>query len=170
MSDPTEMGRTVAESRVQLVQFMRLEHANALGNVHGGEIMKLVDEAGALAAMRHARTVVVTVAMDSMTFTEPIRIGAVLTVSAELTYVGSTSMEAQVEVIAENPITGERKHTNTAYLVYVALDEAGRPKRVPPLIATTEEERTRLAAGAARQAERKRRRAAEAAQPQSGSH
>lgn len=166
MSDPLETGRTVAESRVQLVQFMRLEHANALGNVHGGEIMKLVDEAGALAAMRHARTVVVTVAMDSMTFTEPIRIGAVLTVSAELTYAGSTSMEAQVEVIAENPITGERKHTNTAYLVYVALDESGRPKRVPPLIATTDEERAKLAAGAARQAERKRRRAAEAAQTQ----
>ncbi|MCE7946653.1 MAG: acyl-CoA thioesterase [Chloroflexi bacterium CFX4] len=161
MSDTHSEGRTVAESRVQLVQFMRLEHANALGNVHGGEIMKLVDEAGALAAMRHARTVVVTVTMDSMTFTEPIRIGAVLTVSAELTYVGSTSMEAQVQVTAENPITGERKHTNTAYLVYVALDEAGRPKRVPPLIATTDEERARLAEGEARQAERKRRRAAE---------
>ncbi|MBO9309060.1 MAG: acyl-CoA thioesterase [Chloroflexi bacterium] len=160
MSDTAIAGRTVAESRVQLVQFMRPEHANALGNVHGGEIMKLVDEAGALAAMRHARTAVVTVAMDSMTFTEPIRIGALLTVSAELTYVGNTSMEARVEVIAENPITGERKHTNTAYLVYVALDESGRPKRVPPLIATTEEERARLAEGAARQAERKRRRAA----------
>lgn len=161
MSDTHPEGRTVAESRVQLVQFMRLEHANALGNVHGGEIMKLVDEAGALAAMRHARTVVVTVTMDSMTFTEPIRIGAVLTVSAELTYVGNTSMEAQVQVTAENPITGERKHTNTAYLVYVALDAAGRPKRVPPLIATTDEERARLAEGEARQAERKRRRAAE---------
>jgi uncharacterized protein (TIGR00369 family) len=167
MSDTVITGRTVAESRVQLVQFMRPEHANALGNVHGGEIMKLVDEAGALAAMRHARTVVVTVAMDSMTFTEPIRIGAVLTVSAELTYAGSTSMEAQVEVIAENPITGERKHTNTAYLVYVALDELGRPKRVPPLIATTEKERVRLAEGAARQAERRRRRAAASIQTSS---
>ncbi|GAB4553078.1 MAG: acyl-CoA thioesterase [Anaerolineae bacterium] len=159
MTEPA--ARTIAESRVTLSQFMRPEHANALGNVHGGEIMKLVDEAGALAAMRHAKSIVVTVAMDSMTFNEPIRIGAVLTVTAELTYAGSTSMEARVEVHAENPVTGEKARTNTAYLVYVALDAAGRPTSIPKLIATTPEEEARLAAGRERQAERKRRRAQE---------
>ena len=114
-------------SRVTLSQLMHLEHANLLGNVHGGWIMKLVDEAGALASMRHAQRKVVTVAIDSMVFRQPIRLGDLIILNAEVTYTGRTSMEVQVEVQAENPITGERTHTNTAYLVYVALDDYGRP-------------------------------------------
>jgi uncharacterized protein (TIGR00369 family) len=130
---------------------MQPEHANNHGNVHGGWIMKLVDEAGALACMRHAQQRVVTVAVDRMTFRHAIRTTDLVTLTAEVSYVGRTSMEAQVQVMAENPISGERTHTNTAYLVYVALDERGNPSPVPGLIPESEEQRRRMQAGAARQ-------------------
>lgn len=116
--------------------------------------MKLVDEAGALACMRHAQQRVVTVAVDQMVFRQPIRITDLVIITAEVSYVGRTSMEAEVQVVAENPITGERMHTNTAYLVYVALDEEGRPIPVPGLITEDEEQRQRMEAGRARQAYR----------------
>ena len=133
---------------------MHPEHANLLGNVHGGWIMKLVDEAGALACMRHAQKKVVTVAIDSMTFRQPIKIGDLVVLNAEVTYTGRTSMEAMVRVIAENPVTGEQTHTNTAYLVYVALDNKGRPTTVPALITKTEEEKQRMEQAKKRQAYR----------------
>lgn len=159
--DNLSQPRTVAESRVELSQLMSPTDANALGNVHGGVIMKLADEAGAVAAMRHSRSYVVTVVMDSMTFMEPIRIGHLVKIKAELTYTGSTSMEVRVEVIAEHPLTGERTHTNTAHLVYVAIDERGRPRPVPPLVATTAQEEAQMAAARERQAYRKAQRAKE---------
>lgn len=134
---------------------MQPEHANNLGNVHGGWIMKLVDEAGALACMRHAQQRVVTVAVDQMVFRQPIRISDLVTLTAEVSYVGHTSMEAEVQVTAENPITGECTHTNTAYLVYVALDEDGVPIPVPPLIVENEEQRRRMEEGRERQVYRK---------------
>jgi len=146
--------KPVSASRVVLSQLMQPEHANLLGDVHGGLIMKLADEAGALAAMRHAQCRVVTVAIDQMRFHEPIRIGDLVVLQAEVTYVGNTSLESRVSVLAENPVTGEQTHTNTAYLVYVALDENGRPKRVPRLLAETELEKRRLEAGRDRQAYR----------------
>ena len=133
---------------------MHPEHANLLGNVHGGWIMKLVDEAGALACMRHAQKKVVTVAIDSMTFRQPIKIGDLVILNAEVTYTGRTSMEAMVRVIAENPVTGEQTHTNTAYLVYVALDNKGRPTTVPALATKTEEEKQRMEQAKKRQAYR----------------
>ena len=133
---------------------MHPEHANLLGNVHGGWIMKLVDEAGALACMRHAQKKVVTVAIDSMTFRQPIKIGDLVVLNAEVTYTGRTSMEAMVRVLAENPVTGEQTHTNTAYLVYVALDNKGRPTTVPALITKTEEEKQRMEQAQKRQAYR----------------
>lgn len=133
---------------------MNLEHANLLGNVHGGSIMKLADEAGALACMRHAQKKVVTVAIDSMTFRQPIRIGDLIILNAEVSYTGRTSMEAEVQVLAENPITGERTHTNTAYLVYVALDDSGRPSSVPPLKAETENEERKMEKAKERQQRR----------------
>ncbi len=150
--------KTVTESRVRLSQFMHIDQANVQGNVHGGAIMRLVDEAAALAAIRHARSLVVTVAMDSMTFMEPIYVGNVVTLDAELTYVGTTSMEVMVEVVAENVLTGIHTRTNTAYLVFVAIDAQGRPQRVPPLIATTEEERIRMEEARERQVYRTRQR------------
>lgn len=147
-------GKTVSASRITLSQLMHPEHANPLGNVHGGWIMKLVDEAGALACMRHAQRRVVTVALDQMVFRQPIRIGDLVTLTAEVSYTGNTSMEVEVCVEAENPVTGERTHTNTAYLVYVALDDDGKPVQVPPLIPETEEQRLRMEDGKARQAYR----------------
>jgi uncharacterized protein (TIGR00369 family) len=150
-------GKRVAESRVVLNMMLNPEHANRLGNVHGGVIMKLVDEAGGLAAMRHSRSPVVTVAIDSMTFDEPIYVGSVVTLTAELTYTGRTSMEVRVTVVAEDPLTGSRVHTNTAYLVYVAIDRQGRPHPVPPLSVETPEAQLLFQEAAARQRARKER-------------
>ena len=146
--------KPVSASRVTLSQLMHPEHANLLGNVHGGWIMKLVDEAAALACMRHAQRKVVTVAIDSMVFRKPIKIGDLIILHAEVTYAGRTSMEAEVQVLAENPITGEQTHTNTAYLVYVALDDEGRPTAVPPLLLETEDEERKAAAAKERQEHR----------------
>jgi uncharacterized protein (TIGR00369 family) len=146
--------KPISASRITLSQLMHLEHANLLGNVHGGWIMKLVDEAGALACMRHAQRKVVTVAIDSMVFREPIRIGDLIILNAEVSYVGRTSMEVEVHVIAENPVTGERTYTNTANLVYVALDDYGRPTTVPGLRAETEEEERKMEKARERQERR----------------
>lgn len=153
MVDPS-VGKPVSASRTVISQVMNPEHANILGNVHGGWIMKLVDEAGGLACIRHSNCRVVTVAVDQMTFKEPIRIGDLVTFTGEVSYTGRTSMEARVRVIAENPFTGECTHTNTAYLVYVALDENDRPTPVRPIIPETDEQRERMARGEARQAYR----------------
>jgi uncharacterized protein (TIGR00369 family) len=150
----TDLSKPVSASRISLSQLMHPEHANLLGNVHGGWIMKLVDEAGALACMRHAQRRVVTVAIDSMVFRQPIRIGDLIILNAEVSYAGRTSMEAEVHVSAENPVTSERTYTNTAYLVYVALDDEGRPTTVPPLKAETEEEKRRMEKARERQERR----------------
>lgn len=151
---PTLDPKPVRASRISIAQLMQPEHANNLGNVHGGWIMKLVDEAGALACMRHAGRRVVTVAIDSMVFRQPIRIGDLVILNAEVTYTGRTSVEAEVQVVAENPVTGERTHTNTAYLVYVALDDDGNPTSIRPIQAETDEEKQKLEAGRQRQQRR----------------
>lgn len=148
--------KTVSESRINLAQIMQPEHANIMGNVHGGVIMKLVDEAGALACMRHAQRRVVTVAVDSMIFRHPIRLGDLVLLTAELTHAGRSSMEVEIQVHAENPITGDRMRTNTAYAVYVALDELGKPTAVPELLAENDEQRQRQADAHARQERRLR--------------
>ncbi|MEK6222009.1 MAG: acyl-CoA thioesterase [Chloroflexota bacterium] len=128
--------------------------ANLLGNVHGGWIMKLVDEAGALSCMRHSQKKVVTVAVDHMTFNHPIRIDDLVIINAEVSYVGNTSMEAEVQVYAENPATGEKRHTNRAFLVYVALDSRGKPTKVRPLILETDDQKQRFEEGKIRQTRR----------------
>ena len=145
-------GKTVAKSRVMLQKLMLPEHANAQGNVHGGVIMKIVDEAGAISAMRHAQRPSVTVAMDDMTFHSPVHVGELLCCVASINFVGKTSMEVGVKVTAENPISGQLTHTNSAYLVYVALGDDGRPCPVPRLVLETDEERRRWQEGKERQA------------------
>lgn len=140
-----------SDSEVTLSQQMMPSDANPLGNVHGGYIMKLVDEAGGLAAMRHARRPVVTVAMDSMSFLSPVRVGHVLTLRARVNWVGKSSIEVGVRVEAENPVTGEITHTNSAFAIFVALDDNGRPVTVPPLILESEEDRRRWLEGEERQ-------------------
>jgi uncharacterized protein (TIGR00369 family) len=152
-------GRSPEHSRVILSQPMGVTEANILGNIHGGIIMKLCDEAGAIAAMKHAHSPVVTVAVDSMSFHSPVHIGNLLTVQAEVTWAGRTSMETRILVTAEDLLAGTITHTNTAYYVYVALDDEGRPVEVPPLICETAEERQLFEEGAARQARRLEHRA-----------
>lgn len=153
--------KKIAESTFTLSALMGPQDANGHGNVHGGVIMRMVDEAGALVAMRHANRPVVTVAIDSMTFEEPILIGMLVMCKAELTYVGRTSMETRVEVIAEDPLHGTAQTTNVAYLVYVAIDAAGRPAVVPEIEYLSDEERARAEQAKVRQAFRKQQHAAE---------
>jgi acyl-CoA hydrolase len=135
--------KPASESRSQLVRWMGVLDANTAGNVHGGTVMKLCDEAAALAAIKHCRRRVVTAAMDRMAFLYPIRIGDLVTLSATVNAAWRTSMEVGVRVEAENPRTGEHRHTNTAYLTLVALDDDGRPAPVPGLIAESSEEHRR---------------------------
>lgn len=137
---------------------MGVTEANILGNVHGGVIMKLCDDAGGMAAIKHARRPMVTVAVDSMSFHSPVHIGNLLTVRAEVTWVGRTSLETRLVVTSENLVTGEVTLTNTAYYVYVALDEGGHTVEVPRLIYETEEEERLWEEGAARQRLRLERR------------
>jgi acyl-CoA hydrolase len=136
-----------ADARAELIHWMGITDANSAGFIHGGTVMKLCDEAAGLAAVKHSRSRCVTAGMDRMTFLIPINVGELVTFSASVNAVWHTSMEVGVRVEAENPRTGETRHTNTAYLTMVALDEHGKPTAVPPLIAqnATEERRMREA-------------------------
>ena len=137
--------RTVRESQVVLSQNMGIEDANLAGFVHGGVIMKLVDNAAGLAAIRHSRGPVVTASIDEMSFIEPVQLGSLVTVKASLNYVGTSSMEVGVRVETEDILTGERAHTSSAYLVFVALDkDTGKPREVPGLVAETPDEKRRM--------------------------
>jgi uncharacterized protein (TIGR00369 family) len=154
MAEAEISAKSPVESRIVLNTLMVPEHANPHGNVHGGVILRLVDEAGAICAMRHARKPCVTLAIDSMTFRQPVHLGELLICSANVTWVGKSSIEVHVDVHAEHPITGVNSHTNSAFVVYVALGPDGRPTPAPRLLLTTDEEREAFAAGAARHARR----------------
>jgi uncharacterized protein (TIGR00369 family) len=136
-------GKRVRDSSVVMAQMMIPQDANPAGNVHGGVVVKLIDEAAGVVASRHARSNVVTALIDRMEFHTPVFVGDLLTVTAGLNLVGRTSMEIGVRVEAENLISGEVRHAATAYLTYVALDTQGRPRTVPPLILETGEEKRR---------------------------
>lgn len=146
--------KPVSESRSQLVRWMGLIDANNAGNVHGGTVMKLVDEAAGLAAVKHSRQRVVTAAMDRMTFILPIHVAELVTFTASVNAVWRSSMEVGVRVDTENPRTGEVKHASTAYLTMVALDDQGRPSAVAPLLATTPDELRRMREAELRRANR----------------
>src|SRR5919108_4486363 len=126
------------ESRSELVKWMGIGDANSAGFVHGGVVMRLCDEAAGIAAIRHAGQRVVTAAMDRMTFIHPVHIGELLVCSATVNAVWRTSMEVGVRVEAEDPRSGERRHTSTAYLTMVAIDEEAKPTQVPPLVAESQ--------------------------------
>jgi len=132
--------RPASHSRVTLTQLMEVTDANVAGNVHGGVVMRLADTAAAIAAIRHAGSLCVTVSVDELSFLEPVHVGDLLTLRASVNAVGTTSLEVGVRVEAEDPVSGERVHAATAYLVFVALDDAGRPRAVPPLLCETDEE------------------------------
>ena len=146
--------KSPSESKISLSQLMGPDSANNHGNVHGGIIMKLCDEAGAMAAVKHSRSSVVTVTVDSMSFRSPINLGDLVTFTAEVTWVGRTSIETKVFVTAEKVRQGVVSHTNTAYFVYVAIGEDGKPQPVAPLLLETETEKLRYERGAKRQAYR----------------
>jgi acyl-CoA hydrolase len=146
--------KPASDSRVQLTHWMGILDANSAGNVHGGTIMKLCDEAAGLAAIKHSARRVVTAGMDRMNFMYPIRIADVVTFKAMVNAVWRTSMEVGIRVEAEDPRTGEARHTNTAYITMVALDDDDRPAEVPPLIATTPEEERRMHEAELRRANR----------------
>lgn len=139
--------RPMSDSISVLSQVMLPNDANPMGNVHGGSIMKMVDVGAAVAAMRHSGRQVVTVALDHMSFDEPVYIGDLVTVTSQVEYVGRTSMLVRAEVEAENPVSGRKAHTGSCVLTYVALDETGRPAPVPPLLVQTPEEQARLQEG-----------------------
>ncbi len=136
-------GKTVKESSVTMAQMMIPQDANPAGNVHGGVVVKILDEAAGVVAARHARSIVVTASIDRMDFHHPIFVGDLLFFKASLNYVGRTSMEIGVRVEAENLLTGDVRHAASAYLTYVALDMQGRPRDVPPLILETDDDRRR---------------------------
>jgi len=124
--------RTPADSHSTLVRWMGLVDANSAGFIHGGTVLRYIDEAAGLAATRHSQARVVTAAMDRMTFLEPIHVGEVLTFSASVNAAWRTSMEVGVRVEAEDPISGEVRHTNSAYITMVAVDEDGHPVPAVP--------------------------------------
>ncbi len=143
-----------SQSSAQLARWMGVGDANSSGNIHGGTVMKLADEAAGLVAIKHSRRRVVTAGMDRMTFLVPIRVGELVTFSATINAAWRTSMEIGVRVEAENPRTGELRHTNTAYLTMVALDDQGDPTPVPPLLASTAAELRRMREAGLRRANR----------------
>ena len=127
----------MSEAQAILVKWMSITDANSAGHIHGGTVMRLCDEAAGLAAIRHARQRVVTAAVDRVTFLHPVYVGEVLTLTANVNAAWRTSMEVGVRVEAENPFTGDARHTSSAYLTMVAIDEQGRPGAVPVFVAET---------------------------------
>lgn len=152
-------GKTIAHSRSSMSQIMQPSQANPAGNVHGGEIMKMMDNTAYVVAARHAHTNIVTARVDELVFHTPIFVGALVTCRAELVFVGRTSMEVSVVVEAEYLKYEEPPKTAlTAYFTMVALDDNGAPCPVPPLILTTAEEEERFCQGKCRYDLHKRRR------------
>jgi len=154
-SKPDLPAKTVDESSVIMSRQMMPDDANPWGYVHGGTIMKMVDEAAGSAAIRHTRMRVSTAAVDYMSFLHPVHVGDLVTVKAAVNDVGRTSMEVGVRVETENMLTGEVVHTSSCYLVMVALDDAGLPAPVPMVVAESPEQRRRMESAKIR---RKRRR------------
>ncbi len=147
-------GKRVSASRVEMTEVVLPQDANPLGNVLGGRVMHLVDMAAAIAALRHSHSHVVTASVDHVDFRNPIRVGELIILRARVNRVYHTSMEVGVKVFSENVLTGERKHTTTAYVTFVCLDPNGRPKPAPPLILETPEDRRRFREALARRRSR----------------
>jgi acyl-CoA hydrolase len=146
-------GRPVSASRTEMIELALPQDANLLGNILGGRVMHLIDIAGAIAAHRHCHRQVVTASVDHLDFLNPIRLGELIVLEAQVNRAFHTSLEVGVEVFSENYSKGDRKHTTTAFLTFVALDESGNPCPVPPVIVKTREERRRYReAGERRQA------------------
>jgi acyl-CoA hydrolase len=136
--------RLMSYSRGEITTLVMPAMQNVLGDLFGGNLLAMVDQAAAVAAIRHAGGRVVTASFDRVDFRERIPLGSLVTCFATVDYVGNTSMDITVQVYAETPSTGVRRHTHTAHVVFVAIDEHGKPMRVPRLVAETEEEQERM--------------------------
>jgi len=142
------------ESETVMSELMEPHHANIMGNVFGGVILSLADRVAAVSAIRHSRRQCVTVSVDKVDFREPIHVGELITAMARVNFAGRTSMEVGVKIIAEIVTTGEKRHTNSCYLTYVALDDNGSPVEVPPVVPETADEKRRYDRAAQRRASR----------------
>jgi acyl-CoA hydrolase len=154
--------KTVRESQHETSELMMPEHANNMGHVFGGAVLSMMDKCAAIAAFRHSRASVVTVSIDRVDFREPIHLGDLLVMHASVNYAGRSSMEVGIRVEAEELLTGRRRHTNSCYLTFVAVDRNGRPIDVPELVPETEDEKRRHAAAQDRRRRRLEEREAEA--------
>ncbi len=150
----TAAPKSPRESTIELNTLMMPEHANLFGNVHGGIVMKLADEAAAITAMRHAQKPAVTVAVDSMTFQRPVHIGEIVRCRALISYTHKSSMEIEVIVTAEEPISGKTTLTNQAHFVFVALNDDGTPDEVPGILIETKRDQELFDAAQRRQRRR----------------
>jgi acyl-CoA hydrolase len=155
------LSKRVSESQHETSELMMPEHSNILGHVFGGVILSIMDKCAAIAAFRHSRATVVTASIDRVDFREPIRLGDLVVMKASVNLAGRTSMEVGVRVEAEDLLSGRRRHTNSCYLTFVAVDRNGRPIEVPELIPETEDELRRNAAAKERRRRRLEERQAE---------
>jgi len=153
--------RSVSESQHETSEIMMPHHANNLGHVFGGVILGMMDRAAAVAAIRHSRTTCVTASIDRVDFREPIHLGDLVIMKASVNYVGTTSMEIGVRVEAEDLLSGVRRHTNSCYLTFVAVDRNGRPVPIPALRPETPDEKRRSQAAQDRRRRRLEERNAE---------
>lgn len=135
----------VSESQVEVTHLVLPSDANALGNIFGGTLVSWIDLAASIAASRHSREICVTASIDDLDFIHPIKVGHIVVLQATVNFAGKTSMEIGVRVESENPLTGQRLHTNTAYVTFVAIDREGRPTTVPQVVPKTEDEKRRFA-------------------------
>ncbi len=154
MSEDNLSSHPVQDSHSVMSELMMPHMANNHGNVFGGVILSLVDRVGAVAATRHARQLCVTVSIDRVVFHEPIHLGELVTAKASVNFVGRTSMEVGVRVEAENMVTGQRRHTNSCHVTYVAVDGNGRPVPVPKVTPETDGEMRRYERAEARRTRR----------------
>jgi acyl-CoA hydrolase len=154
MSPSARASKPVRESQHETSELMMPHHANNLGHVFGGIMLSMMDKTAAVAAFRHCRLNVVTASIDRVDFREPIHVGDLVVMKASVNYVGTSSMEVGVRVEAEELLTGRRRHTNSCYLTFVAVDRNGRPIEVPSLVPETPDETRRFQAAEQRRQRR----------------
>ncbi len=153
MSSPLEP-RRASQSYVQMTEIVLPGHTNQLGSIFGGQLMAWIDIAGSIAASRHARGVCVTASIDALHFLAPVRLGHHISIFASVNYTGRTSMEVGARLESEDPHTGERTYVAKAYMTFVAVDERGAPRPVPPIVPETEAELRRFRDAEIRRASR----------------
>lgn len=147
-------GKSVKESQAEYTEVVLPSETNPLGNLLGGRVMHLMDITAAIACHRHAGSYAATVSVDYLDFRHAVKVGELVVLKSSVNRVFRTSMEVGVKVFSENYLTGERKHTSSAYLTFVALDDNGKPKRVPPVVPETDEEKRRYTEAGIRRSQR----------------